>query len=49
MTLLTRSLSRTCAIVGGVLTVAALLDSILFATGRRFKKGSGINGSTKVL
>jgi len=42
-------LTSTCAIVGGVLTVAALLDSILFATGRRFKKGSGINGSTKVL
>lgn len=46
---LTRSPSRTCAIVGGVLTVAALLDGILFATGRRFKKGGGVNGSTKLL
>lgn len=45
----TQSLSRTCAIVGGVLTVAALLDSVLFATGRKFKMGGGANGSTKVL
>ncbi|KAF8555720.1 Sec1-like protein [Imleria badia] len=42
-------LTSTCAIVGGVLTVAALLDSVLFATGRRFKMGGGANGSTKVL
>ncbi|KAG2364427.1 ER-derived vesicles protein ERV46 [Suillus spraguei] len=36
-------LTSTCAIVGGVLTVAALLDSILFATGRKLKKsGNGI-------
>lgn len=33
--------SRTCAIVGGVLTVASLLDSILFATGRALKKSAG--------
>lgn len=42
-------LSRTCAIVGGVLTVAALLDSVLFAAGRKLKKGSGANGSAKVM
>ncbi|KAG8214562.1 Sec1 family-domain-containing protein [Butyriboletus roseoflavus] len=42
-------LTSTCAIVGGVLTVAALLDSVLFATGRKLMKGSGANGSTKVL
>lgn len=36
---------RTCAIVGGVLTVASLLDSILFATGRALKKsGNGYGG-----
>ncbi|PFH53987.1 hypothetical protein AMATHDRAFT_73002 [Amanita thiersii Skay4041] len=38
-------LTSTCAIVGGVLTVASLVDSILFATGRALKKsiasGSG--------
>ena len=33
-----RPLFRTCAIVGGVLTVASLIDSILFATGRALKK-----------
>lgn len=49
MMILSQSLCRTCAIVGGVLTVAALLDSILFATGRRFKMGGGVNGITKVL
>ena len=32
---------RTCAIVGGVLTVASLLDGILFATSRALKKASG--------
>ncbi|KJA16499.1 hypothetical protein HYPSUDRAFT_147686 [Hypholoma sublateritium FD-334 SS-4] len=43
-------LTSTCAIVGGVLTVASLLDSILFATGRALKKshtsasGTGYNG-----
>ncbi|KAG1895082.1 uncharacterized protein F5891DRAFT_697457 [Suillus fuscotomentosus] len=31
-------LTSTCAIVGGVLTVAALLDSILFATGRKLTR-----------
>ncbi|EGN98335.1 hypothetical protein SERLA73DRAFT_109778 [Serpula lacrymans var. lacrymans S7.3] len=41
-------LTSTCAIVGGVLTVAALLDSFLFATGRRLKKGSS-NGSAKLM
>ena len=32
---------RTCAIVGGVLTIATIVDSVLFATGKRLKKGSG--------
>ncbi len=37
---------RTCAIVGGVLTIATIFDSVLFATGKRLKKGglSGGNG-----
>ncbi len=35
---------RTCAIVGGVLTVASILDSALFATQRSFKKNAGTNG-----
>ncbi|TFK40537.1 Sec1-like protein [Crucibulum laeve] len=34
-------ITSTCAIVGGVLTVASLLDSILFATGRVLKKSGG--------
>ncbi|KAF8807133.1 Sec1-like protein [Phlegmacium glaucopus] len=34
-------LTSTCAIVGGVLTVASLLDGILFATGRALKKSAG--------
>ncbi|KIY68329.1 DUF1692-domain-containing protein [Cylindrobasidium torrendii FP15055 ss-10] len=34
-------LTSTCAIVGGVLTVAALLDSVLFATGKALKKSHG--------
>jgi len=42
-------LTSTCAIVGGVLTVAALLDSILFAAGRKLKKGGVTNGGTKVI
>ncbi|KAF8442956.1 Sec1-like protein [Boletus edulis BED1] len=42
-------LTSTCAIVGGVLTVSALLDGVLFATGRRLKKGGNTNGGTKVL
>ena len=39
---------RTCAIVGGVLTVASLFDSILFATGRALKK-SGNNYGGKLM
>jgi hypothetical protein len=41
---------RTCAIVGGVLTVASLVDSLLFATSRVLKQkragggGGGSNG-----
>ncbi|TCD70879.1 hypothetical protein EIP91_001187 [Steccherinum ochraceum] len=34
-------LTSTCAIVGGVLTVASIIDSVLFATSRRLKKGGG--------
>ncbi|KAF8627493.1 hypothetical protein AX17_006304 [Amanita inopinata Kibby_2008] len=43
-------LTSTCAIVGGVLTVASLVDSILFVTGRALKKsvasssGNGYGG-----
>ncbi|KAI9465550.1 Sec1-like protein [Lactarius psammicola] len=37
-------LTSTCAIVGGVLTVASILDSALFATQRSFKKNAGTNG-----
>ncbi|KAI0004570.1 Sec1-like protein [Russula compacta] len=37
-------LTSTCAIVGGVLTVASILDSALFATQRSFKKSTGANG-----
>ncbi len=33
-------LTSTCAIVGGVLTVASLVDSILFATGRVLKRSA---------
>lgn len=40
-------LTSTCAIVGGVLTVAALLDSILFATGRKLRKG--VDGNVKLM
>ncbi|KAJ7147096.1 Sec1 family-domain-containing protein [Mycena crocata] len=37
-------ITSTCAIIGGVLTVASLLDSVLFATGRALKKsGGGVN------
>ncbi|OBZ68906.1 Endoplasmic reticulum-Golgi intermediate compartment protein 3 [Grifola frondosa] len=40
-------LTSTCAIVGGVLTVASLIDSVLFATGRALKKsGSGHTSTT---
>jgi len=37
-------LTSTCAIVGGVLTVASILDSALFATQRSLKKSAGMNG-----
>ncbi|KAJ7695941.1 Sec1-like protein [Mycena rosella] len=40
--------TSTCAIIGGVLTVASLLDSVLFATGRALKKsggGASMNGN----
>ncbi|KAF4617668.1 hypothetical protein D9613_005877 [Agrocybe pediades] len=37
-------LTSTCAIVGGVLTVASLLDSILFAAGRTLKKSGAAGG-----
>jgi len=41
-------LTSTCAIVGGVLTIATIVDSVVFATGRRLKKtivsGTGGNG-----
>lgn len=33
-------ITSTCAIVGGVLTVASLIDSFLFATGRALKKAN---------
>jgi len=43
-------LTSTCAIVGGVLTVASLLDSVLFATGRALKKsGAGSSGFSSKL
>lgn len=46
----TSSFIRTCAIVGGVLTVASLLDSVLFATSRALKKsGTGGFGSSSKL
>ncbi|KAJ7781802.1 Sec1-like protein [Mycena maculata] len=39
-------LTSTCAIIGGVLTVASLIDSVLFATGRALKKtGTVANGN----
>jgi len=37
-------LTSTCAIVGGVLTVASILDSALFATQRSLKKSGTMNG-----
>jgi len=44
-------LTSTCAIVGGVLTVASLLDGMLFAAGRSLKKSgvSNVNGSGKLM
>lgn len=41
-------ITSTCAIVGGVLTVASLLDSALFATSKALKKSSGM-GNGKVM
>ncbi|KAJ7644229.1 Sec1-like protein [Roridomyces roridus] len=38
-------ITSTCAIIGGVLTVASLLDSVLFATGRALKKSGAANGN----
>ncbi|KAJ7442661.1 Sec1 family-domain-containing protein [Mycena latifolia] len=39
-------ITSTCAIIGGVLTVASLIDSVLFATGRALKKsGTAMNGN----
>ncbi|KAI0055585.1 Sec1-like protein [Artomyces pyxidatus] len=38
-------LTSTCAIVGGVLTVASILDSVLFATQRSLKKSAMANGN----
>ncbi|KZT09274.1 endoplasmic reticulum-derived transport vesicle ERV46 [Laetiporus sulphureus 93-53] len=37
-------LTSTCAIVGGVLTIASLLDSVLFATTRALKHRGGAHG-----
>jgi len=39
-------LTSTCAIVGGVLTVASIVDSVLFATQRSLKKTGMSNGHT---
>ncbi|KAF5360754.1 hypothetical protein D9756_004714 [Leucocoprinus leucothites] len=43
--------TSTCAIVGGVLTVASLFDSVLFATSRALKKsgGGGFGSSSKLM
>lgn len=40
------TLYRTCAVVGGVLTVASLIDSVLFAANRKLKKHGGSSGVT---
>ncbi|EJC98088.1 endoplasmic reticulum-derived transport vesicle ERV46 [Fomitiporia mediterranea MF3/22] len=37
-------LTSTCAIIGGVLTIATIVDSVVFATGRRLKK-SGVGSA----
>jgi len=47
-------LTSTCAIVGGVLTIASIMDSVLFATTRAFKKASvgstpGYGGTNKLM
>ncbi|TRM64039.1 endoplasmic reticulum vesicle transporter-domain-containing protein [Schizophyllum amplum] len=36
--------TSTCAIVGGVLTVAALIDGMVFATSKALKKSGHVNG-----
>ena len=41
---LTTILSRTCAIVGGVLTVASIIDRVLFAANRALKNGGHVGG-----
>lgn len=41
-------ITSTCAIVGGVLTVASLIDSALFATSKALKKSGGM-GNGKML
>jgi len=35
---------RTCAIVGGVLTVASILDGVLFAANKALKNGGHVGG-----
>ncbi|EIN12528.1 endoplasmic reticulum-derived transport vesicle ERV46 [Punctularia strigosozonata HHB-11173 SS5] len=43
-------LTSTCAIVGGVLTIASIVDSVLFATTKALKKGaSGSAASGKLM
>jgi len=37
-------LTSTCAIVGGVLTVASIIDSVLFAANRALKSGGHVGG-----
>jgi hypothetical protein len=41
---LTISSSRTCAIVGGVLTVASIIDRVVLATNRALKSGGNVGG-----
>jgi len=36
-------LTSTCAIVGGVLTVVSIIDSVLFATSKKLKKAGGVH------
>ena len=42
--LLTTPPSRTCAIVGGVLTIASIVDGALFAAGKALKNGGHTGG-----
>ncbi|KAI0684934.1 endoplasmic reticulum-derived transport vesicle ERV46 [Cytidiella melzeri] len=42
-------LTSTCAIVGGVLTVASLIDSVAFATSKKLKKGGGSYSDGKLI